>query len=90
MAVPLVTNGDGNHAAGLAVRSGRGPCPGPRNAPQAVNGTTSDCVNIGMLGLLPGSSRRVPEEPASVFNANPTRYLAGRPLHHVVDRRRSY
>jgi len=31
-----------------------------------------------------------PEELVSVFNANPTRYLAGRPLHHVVDRRRSY
>src|SRR5262249_42588530 len=32
----------------------------------------------------------VPEELAAVFNANLSRYLAGRPLGHVVDRRRGY
>jgi phosphoglycerate dehydrogenase-like enzyme len=32
----------------------------------------------------------VPEEIAHVFNDNLARYLAGRPLRHVVDRRRGY
>jgi glyoxylate/hydroxypyruvate reductase A len=32
----------------------------------------------------------VPEELADVFNDNLARYLAGRPLRHVVDRRRGY
>jgi len=32
----------------------------------------------------------VPEELATVFNANLARYLAGRALRHVVDRRRGY
>ena len=32
----------------------------------------------------------VPEELAAAFNANLARYIAGRPLRHVVDRRRGY
>ncbi len=32
----------------------------------------------------------VPEELPAAFNANLARYLAGRPLRHVVDRRRGY
>ncbi|MGH7308510.1 MAG: D-2-hydroxyacid dehydrogenase [Candidatus Rokuibacteriota bacterium] len=32
----------------------------------------------------------VPDEIAQVFNDNLTRYLAGRPLRHIVDRRRGY
>jgi phosphoglycerate dehydrogenase-like enzyme len=32
----------------------------------------------------------VPEEIAHVFNDNLARYLAGRPLRHIVDRRRGY
>jgi phosphoglycerate dehydrogenase-like enzyme len=32
----------------------------------------------------------LPEEIAPVFNANLARYLSGRPLKHVVDRRRGY
>jgi phosphoglycerate dehydrogenase-like enzyme len=36
------------------------------------------------------SGPTTPEEIAPVFNDNLTRYLAGRPLRHVVDRRRGY
>jgi phosphoglycerate dehydrogenase-like enzyme len=36
------------------------------------------------------SGPNVPEEIAHVFNDNLARYLAGRPLRHVVDRRRGY
>ena len=32
----------------------------------------------------------IPEELASAFNANLARFIAGRPLRHVVDRRRGY
>jgi phosphoglycerate dehydrogenase-like enzyme len=36
------------------------------------------------------SGPNLPEEIAPVFNANLARYLTGRPLRHVVDRRRGY
>ena len=36
------------------------------------------------------SGPNLPEEIAPVFNDNLARYLAGRPLRHVVDRRRGY
>ena len=36
------------------------------------------------------SGPNMPEELAPVFNDNLARYLAGRPLEHVVDRRRGY
>jgi phosphoglycerate dehydrogenase-like enzyme len=36
------------------------------------------------------SGPNMPEEIAPVFNDNLARYLAGRPLRHVVDRRRGY
>ena len=36
------------------------------------------------------SGPSTPEEIAPVFNENLTRYLAGRPLRHVVDRKRGY
>ena len=36
------------------------------------------------------SGPNIPEEIAHVFNDNLARYLAGRPLRHVVDRRRGY
>jgi len=36
------------------------------------------------------SGPSTPEEIAPVFNDNLARYLAGRPLRHVVDRARGY
>jgi phosphoglycerate dehydrogenase-like enzyme len=36
------------------------------------------------------SGPNMPEEIAPVFNDNLARYRAGRPLRHVVDRRRGY
>jgi phosphoglycerate dehydrogenase-like enzyme len=36
------------------------------------------------------SGPNIPEEIAPIFNDNLARYLAGRPLRHVVDRRRGY
>jgi len=36
------------------------------------------------------SGPSTPDEIAPVFNDNLVRYLAGRPLRHVVDRERGY
>ncbi|MGH7313117.1 MAG: D-2-hydroxyacid dehydrogenase [Candidatus Rokuibacteriota bacterium] len=44
--------------------------------------------NVVITPHIAGPS--VPEEIAHVFNDNLTRYLAGRPLRHIVDRRRGY
>jgi phosphoglycerate dehydrogenase-like enzyme len=44
--------------------------------------------NVVITPHIAGPS--VPEEIAQVFNDNLTRYLAGRPLRHIVDRRRGY
>jgi glyoxylate/hydroxypyruvate reductase A len=44
--------------------------------------------NVMITPHISGPS--TPEELTPVFNRNLARYLAGRPLHHVVDRRREY
>jgi glyoxylate/hydroxypyruvate reductase A len=47
-----------------------------------------DLDNVVVTPHISGPS--TPEEIAPVFAENLTRYLAGRPLRHVVDRRRAY
>jgi phosphoglycerate dehydrogenase-like enzyme len=44
--------------------------------------------NVVITPHISGPS--TPEELTPVFNRNLARYLAGQPLHHVVDRKRGY
>jgi glyoxylate/hydroxypyruvate reductase A len=45
-------------------------------------------ANVVITPHISGPS--TPEELTPVFNRNLARYLAGQPLHHVVDRKRQY
>ena len=45
-------------------------------------------ANVAITPHIAGPS--TPDEIAGIFNDNLRRYLTGRPLRHVVDRRRGY